>query len=59
MKKLIALPLALFSAGSFAAVDAGVSTALSEAATDVGTVGLAVFMVIIGIMAYKWFRRAL
>ena len=59
MKKLIALPLALFSAGSFAAVHADVSTALSDAQTDVGTVGLAVFLVIIAIMSFKWFRRAL
>ena len=59
MKKLIALPLALFSAGSFAAVDPGVSTALADAQTDVGTVGLAVFLVIIAIMSFKWFRRAL
>jgi hypothetical protein len=42
-----------------AAVDAGVTTALSDAKTDVGVIGLAVFVIAVAIVLYKWFKRAL
>jgi hypothetical protein len=42
-----------------AAVPADVTTAISAAVTDVGTVGAAILDVIVAIMAFKWLRRAL
>lgn len=42
-----------------AAVDAGVTTALSDAKTDVAIIGLAVFVIAVAIVLYKWFKRAL
>ena len=42
-----------------AAVDAGVTTALTDAKTDVAVIGLAVFVIAVGIALYKWFKRAL
>lgn len=44
---------------SNAAVDAGVTTALTTAGTDGATVGSAVLVVIVGIAAFKYIRRAL
>lgn len=48
----------MLSLPAFAAVDAAVTTALSTALTDVGTVGSAVFVVIIAAAAFKLLRRA-
>lgn len=42
-----------------AAVDAAATTAIAGAATDVATVGGAVFLVMVGIKLVKWIRRAL
>jgi hypothetical protein len=61
--KLIALTAAaavgsMVSPLAQAAVDAGVSTALADAKTDTATVALAAFVVIMGIVVFKWFRRA-
>jgi len=42
-----------------AAVPAEVTTALDTAGTDVGTIGWAVFAVLIAAMAFKYMRRAL
>lgn len=48
------------AAGSvYAAVPAEATTALDTAGTDVGTIGWAVFAVIIAAMAFKYMRRAL
>lgn len=47
-------------AGSvYAAVPAEATAALNTAGTDVGTIGWAVFAVIIAAMAFKYMRRAL
>lgn len=47
-------------AGSvYAAVPAEATAALDTAGTDVGTIGWAVFAVIIAAMAFKYMRRAL
>lgn len=43
----------------FAEVPAGVTTAITAAATDVATVGAAVIIVIVGIKVWKWIQRAL
>lgn len=42
-----------------AAVDTAATTAIAGAATDVATVGGAVFLVMVGIKLVKWIRRAL
>jgi len=51
--------LASVASVSMAAVDAGVTTALTTAGTDGATVGSAVLVVIVGIAAFKYIRRAL
>jgi len=53
------LGLASAASASMAAVDAGVTTALTAAGTDGATVGSAVLVVIVGIAAFKYIRRAL
>ena len=45
--------------GAMAAVPADVTTALTTAGTDVGTVGAAVLVVIVAIVAFKLLRKAL
>ncbi|MBK8605025.1 MAG: hypothetical protein IPN87_18870 [Saprospiraceae bacterium] len=56
---LLFAPLALIPSIASAAVDAAVTTALSTALTDVGTVGSAVFVVIVAAVAFKLLRRVL
>ena len=64
MKKML-LGVSAISAGalalpSFAAIDVtSVTTALTDAGTAVATVGAAVLVVIVGVAAYKYIRRAL
>lgn len=48
-----------FAGSVYAAVPADATAALTEAGTDVGTIGWAVFGVIIAAMAFKYMRRAL
>lgn len=49
-----------FAGSSFAAIDVtSVTTALTDAGTAVATVGAAVLVVIVGVAAYKYIRRAL
>ena len=52
-------PLALLVGQVHAAVPAGVTSAITEAGTDAATVGAAVLVVIVGIAAFKYMRRAL
>lgn len=66
MFKSIAKKFAIGSAIAFAgilpavaAVDAGVTTALSDAKADGATVGGAVLIVVVAIAAFKYIRRAL
>lgn len=47
-----------FSTPVLADVPAGVTTAITSAATDVATVGGAVILVYIGIKVWKWIRAA-
>jgi hypothetical protein len=47
------------AAPAFAAVSTEVSTALTEAKTDVSTIGGLVLVVIIAAAAFKYLRRAL
>lgn len=56
--QLVVVSLASVSS-AFAAVDAGVTSALSTAGADGATIGGAVLAVIVGISAFKYLRRAL
>jgi len=56
---LVGLGLVSAASASMAAVDAGVTSALTTAGTDGATVGAAVLVVIVGIAAFKYIRRAL
>lgn len=60
-RRLALIPAFLLATGqaAFAAVPAGVTTALTDAETDVTTIGVAVFAVMVAIVIFKWFRRAL
>ncbi len=59
MVAFLAALFAMVAPVARAAVDAGVTTALSDAKTDVAVIGLAVFVIAVGIALYKWFKRAL
>ena len=50
---------AVISGSAFAAVPAEATAALTEATSDVSTIGWAVFAVIIAAMSFKYMRRAL
>lgn len=47
------------SSAAHAEVPAAVLTSLTEAGTDIATLGAAVFAVIVGIAIWKWFRRTM
>lgn len=51
--------LAAGSMMAMAAVPTAVTDAIEEAATDVGVIGAAVFLVIVAAAVFKWIRRAL
>lgn len=53
-----AVVLAVSAGSAMAAVDAGVTTALGDAKTDTATIGGLALVVIIGIAALKYCRRA-
>lgn len=59
--RLALIPAALMASmgSAFAAVPADVTTELTTAKTDVMAVGALVFAIAIGIILFKWFRRAL
>ncbi len=62
MKQLKALFVAgssLVAGSAFAAVPAEVTTAMTDAGTDAAVIGGAVLVVIVGIAAFKYMRRAL
>lgn len=44
---------------ALAEVPTSVTTELTGAKTDVGTIGAAVFAIAVAIVLFKWFRRAL
>lgn len=46
------------TAPAFAAVDAAITTKLTEAGTDAAVIGGAVLVLIIGISAFKFMRKA-
>lgn len=44
---------------AFAALPVGVTDAVTTAGTDAAVVGGAVLVVLVGIMAFKWIRKAM
>lgn len=57
-KSLLALPL-MGSSAVFAAVPASVTTGISDATTDVSTIGAAILGVVIVIVAFNWLRKVI
>lgn len=57
--KLFAASAALVAGSAFAEVPASATTAITGAGTDAATIGGLVLVVIIGIAAFKYLRRAL
>lgn len=55
----VAAGSALIGSSAFAAVPAEATTALTTAGSDVGTIGWAVFGVLVAAAAFKYIRRAL
>ena len=58
-RKLVAGGGSFLAVPAFADVPASATDALTSATTDVGTIGWAVFAVLIAAMAFKYMRRAL
>jgi len=56
---VIAIAASAVSTVTMAAVDAGVSTELATAKTDVATIGGLVLVVLVAAAAFKYMRRAL
>lgn len=59
LKALFVAGSALVAGSAFAAVPTEVTTAMTEAGTDAAIIGGAVLVVIVGIAAFKYMRRAL
>lgn len=55
----VAAGSALIGSSAFAAVPTEATTALTTAGADVGTIGWAVFGVLVAAAAFKYMRRAL
>lgn len=51
--------ISTFSGSLFAAVPASVTTGISDAVTDVSTIGAAILGVVIVIAAFAWLRRVI
>lgn len=60
MARLAMIPaLAAAASPSFAALSTEVTTAMTDAKTDVLALGALAFAIVVAIAVYKWFRRAL
>ncbi|NJM43619.1 MAG: hypothetical protein HC858_05890 [Brachymonas sp.] len=59
MARLAMIPAALSAGIANAAIDTATTTVLTDAKADVLTLGALVFAIVVAIMIYKWFRRAL
>lgn len=59
--RLASVPAFVFATTvpAFAALDTAVATELSTAKADVLAIGALVFAIAVGIVLYKWFKRAL
>lgn len=58
-KSVVVAGLTTVAASAMAAVPAGVTTAITEAGTDVATIGGAVLVVIVGLFGFRMLKRAL
>ena len=58
-KKVGAVSVVSLIAAPAFALDAGVTTALTAAGTDVGVVGAAILLIIGAIVAFKFIKRAM
>ena len=58
-KQALLASLMLIPSVSFAAVPAGVTTAITDASADVAVLGGAVIIVMVGIKVWKWIQRVL
>lgn len=60
-KKFVAVPfVGLYAAASQAAITTtAIETAITDAGTAAGVIGLAVVVMLVGIKVYKWIRRAM
>lgn len=59
LKALFAAGSAVVAGSAFAEVPPEVSTAINESGTDAAVIGGAVLVVLVGIAAFKYMRRAL
>ena len=59
VKVAIGTGLMVAAGSASAAVDAAVTTALTTAVTDVGTIGSAVFIVLVSASAFRYLRKVL
>lgn len=59
LKSLFVVGSAGFAGTAFAAVPEGVTSAIETAGTDAAVIGGAVLVVLIGIAAFKYMRRAM
>lgn len=59
MKQLVALFAAAASTAAMADVPTEATAAITEAGSDAAVIGAAVLVVIVGIAAFKYMRRAL
>ena len=55
---LLGAPLVAVAAPSMAAVDASVTTAITDAGTDVATIGAAMLGLAVIAMTYKWLKAS-
>lgn len=59
MRHFVAIALFAGSMAANATLPEGVTTAITAAGTDAATVGGAVLVVLVAIMAFRWIRKAL
>jgi hypothetical protein len=59
LKGLFAVGSTVVAGSAFAAVPTGVTEAITEAGTDAAVIGGGVLVVLIGIAAFKYMRRAM
>ena len=56
-KALLALAFTMLGFSAHADVPAGVTTAITTAVTDIGTIGAAILLVVIAVAGYNWLRK--
>lgn len=56
-KTLVGTGLMGLNGLAFAAVPAGVTTAITESVTDIGTIGAAILIVVVAVAGFAWLRK--